>query len=48
MALNVTAALDRLLARGDLDADLRLSIVPAGTPDPASAPRIERVRLVVR
>lgn len=48
VSLNVTAALDRLLARGALDADLRVSIAPAGAPDPAAAPRIERLRLIAR
>jgi hypothetical protein len=48
LALNVTAPLQRLLARGELDGDLRLTIAPAGTPDPAASPRIARVRLVAR
>jgi hypothetical protein len=48
LALNVTAPLDRLLARGELDAHLQLSIVPAVNPDPAAAPRIQSIRLIVR
>jgi hypothetical protein len=48
VALNVTPHLARLLERGELDGDLRLTIVPAGQPDPAASPRIQSVRLVAR
>ena len=48
LALNITPHLDRLLARGELDGDLRLTIVPAGEPDPAASPRIQSIRLVAR
>jgi hypothetical protein len=48
VTLNVTPHLARLLERGELDGDLRLTIVPAGEPDPAASPRIQSVRLVAR
>lgn len=48
VTLNITPHLARLLARGELDGELRLTIAPAGEPDPAASPRIQSVRIVAR
>lgn len=48
VALNITAALKRLLERGAIANDLRVTIVPAGEPNPAARPRIGKILLTAK
>jgi hypothetical protein len=48
VALNITPAVSRLLARGDAPAAIQVTIVPAGAPQAAATPQIGKILLTSR
>jgi tyrosinase len=48
VSLNITPHIERMLARGELDKDTRVTIVPAGQPSASALPQIGRLVVTAR
>jgi hypothetical protein len=48
VSLNITPHVQRMLERGELDTDTRVTVVPAGQPNVAATPQIQQVVIAAR
>lgn len=48
VSLNITPYVQRMLEKGELDKDTRVTIVPAGEPNAAAAPQVQRLVIAAR